>query len=109
MFQVLGPRCRALITTCDASLITALGGIDYQVQLLSDSEARFLLADWAGCPESDLSSAASSVIEECGKLPLAISISGAMIRDGTPWADVVSALREADLYFIDHPLRRFSG
>ena len=38
-FDVLGPRCRAVITTRDAALITALGGTPHQVQLLTEPEA----------------------------------------------------------------------
>jgi hypothetical protein len=102
-FDVLGPRCRAVITTRDAALITSLGGTPYQVQLLTEAEALALLAQWAECPEDALPPVARSVIAECGRLPLALSICGAMRRDGTSWADILAALREADLEFLDHP------
>ena len=46
---------------------------------------------------------AREVMAECGRLPLALSICGAMRRDGTSWADILAALREADLEFLDHP------
>jgi hypothetical protein len=39
---------------------------------------------------------------ECGRLPLALAICGAMVRDGTSWADLLAALREADLEFLEH-------
>ena len=102
-FDCLGPRCRAVITTRDASLITALGGTQHQVQLLTDNQALALLADWAECPADALPPAAGDVMAECGRLPLALSICGAMVRDGLPWEDVREALREADLEFLDHP------
>jgi hypothetical protein len=35
-FDVLGSRCRALITTRDNGLLTALGGVHHLVELLND-------------------------------------------------------------------------
>ncbi len=102
-FDVLGPRCRVVITTRDAALITSLGGTSHQVQLLTEAEAPALLARWAECPEAALPPDAREVIAECGRLPLALSICSAMRRDGTSWADILAALREADLEFLDHP------
>jgi len=37
-FDVLGPTCRALITTRDAQLLTSLGGTPHLIDLLNDSE-----------------------------------------------------------------------
>src|SRR5207237_4107087 len=85
-FDVLGPRCRAVITTRDAALITSLGGTPHQVQLLTEAEALALLARWAECPEDALPPLARAVMTECGRFPLALSISGAMRRDGTSWS-----------------------
>jgi WD40 repeat protein len=102
-FDVLGPRCRAVITTRDAALITALGGTSHQVQLLTEAEALTLLAQWAECPEHSLPHFAHEVMAECDRLPLALSICGAMNRDGTSWSDILAALREADLEYLDHP------
>ena len=62
-----------------------------------------LLTRWAGCTEEALPLAARDVMVECGRLPLALAICGAMVRDGTSWADLLAALREADLEFLEHP------
>jgi hypothetical protein len=43
-FDVLGPKCRALITTRDAGLLTSLGGTHHVVELLTDAESLRLLA-----------------------------------------------------------------
>jgi NB-ARC domain-containing protein len=102
-FDVLGPRCRAVITTRDAALITSLGGTSHQVQLLTEAEALALLAQWAECPEDALPTLAREVMSECGRLPLALSICGAMRRHGTSWSDILAALREADRELLDHP------
>jgi WD40 repeat protein len=102
-FDVLGPRCRAVITTRNASLITALGGSQHQVQLLGDEEALKLLAEWSERPLAQLPEEAHEVMRRCGRLPLALAISGAMVRDGTPWCHLAQALRDADLEFLEHP------
>ena len=50
---------------------------------------------------------AADVARECGYLPLALSLSGAMVRDKGLWADILEALREADLSFIQHDLANY--
>ena len=45
---MLGSRCRALITTRDTGLLTALGGVHHVVELLTDEEALDVLALAAG-------------------------------------------------------------
>ncbi len=102
-FDALGPRCRVTMTTREASLITALGGTQHEVALLGEHEALTLLAEWAEKPLNALPAIATRVAGECGYLPLALSICGAMVRDGQPWEDVLEALQQADLEYIDHP------
>lgn len=103
-FDVLGKRCRMLITTRDSSLVTALGGMQHQVQLLSKADALLLLAQWTSYTVAELPPIAHELVIECGFLPLALSITGALVRDGIPWTDVLQSLREADLKFLNHPL-----
>jgi len=98
-FDVLGPRCRAVVTTRDAGLITTLGGTQHQVQLLDERQALNLLAQWAEKPEDAMPAAAREVMAECGRLPLALAICGAMVRDGDSWEEVRDALRR-DIHFI---------
>ncbi len=102
-FDALGGRCRMVMTTRDASLITALGGTEHQVHLLTETEARHLLAEWSEQPEDDLPEEALQLLEECGGLPLAIALAGALVREGDPWTDLLEALQEAELEFLDHP------
>jgi len=102
-FDALGPRCRVTMTTRDASLITAMGGTQHEVELLGEREALTLLAQWAEKELDTLPEIAATVADECGYLPLALSICGAMVRDGQPWDDVLEALQEADLEYLEHP------
>lgn len=99
--DALGSHCKMLITTQDAGLITALRAVEHRLEELQDLQARVLLANWAGQHPETLPSGAHDVQEECGNLPLALSLCGAMVYDGTPWSDLLEALREADLSFIE--------
>jgi hypothetical protein len=102
-FDALGPRCRLLLTTRDASLVTAMQGTHHQVELLTEPEARALLGESSGTPVSLLPPEAAIVIRECGHLPLALAICGAMIRDkAARWSDLVEAFNEHDLKYFKH-------
>jgi hypothetical protein len=104
-FDVLGPRCRAMITTRDSGLLTSLGGVHHQVELLTDAEALNLLAQAAGIEREKLPSEAADLIAECGQLPLAVALCGGMLKGDMSWHDVVSALREHELEFISNEHR----
>jgi Flp pilus assembly protein TadD len=102
-FDALGQRCKMLLTTRDRGLITALGAVEYQLGVLSNEQALALLALWAGQHEETLPTEAHEVVRECGNLPLALAMIGAMVR-GKPdrWANVLHKLRNADLEKIRH-------
>ena len=99
-FNAIGSRGRLLITTRDNELITGLGAVSYRLDVLSHGQSLRLLAAWAGVDVSALPEAAKAIARECGNLPLALSLCGAMARDLTPWDDLLDALQEADLEFI---------
>ncbi len=94
-FDVLGSRCRALITTRDTGLLTALGGVHHVVELLTDEEALDVLALAAGVPREELPGEARSVIAECGRLPLAVALCGGMIKRGLAWSGALQQLKQA--------------
>jgi hypothetical protein len=103
-FAVLGPRCRLLLTTRDAAVLTTLGAEEHRLDVLDDEQARRLLADWSGQGAADLPAEARAVARQCGNLPLALAVCGAMARDGIAWHDLRDALRDADLSFLDRQL-----
>jgi len=102
-FDALGQRCKMLLTTRDRGLITALGAVECQLGILSNEQALALLALWAGQHEERLPTEAHEVVRECGNLPLALAMIGAMVR-GKPdrWSNVLHKLRNADLEKIRH-------
>jgi hypothetical protein len=100
---VAGPRGRVLTTTRDASLLTALAAEEISLDVLGEDLALQVLANWSGQDRGALSGAAKRVAKECGYLPLALSLAGAQVRDGLFWEEVLAALEQGDLEFLDHP------
>jgi len=92
-----------LITTRDGKVLTQLNASEYGLDVMSDSMAMRLLADWSNESIEALrkSPDVAAVLQESGKLPLAVSVCGAMKRDGHPWTDIAEALRESMLDFLD--------
>ncbi|MBD0301805.1 MAG: CHAT domain-containing protein, partial [Tolypothrix sp. T3-bin4] len=109
-FDVLEKPCQMLITTRDAGIITALGGEEYQLSILDEKQALDLLANGANQAVKTLPATAKDVAQECGYLPLALSIVGAMMRSKPTnrWQNILEKLRCADLekikqQFPDYP------
>lgn len=97
-FDVLSQRCRMVITTRDRGLLTAIGAVEYPLDVLSAEQSLLLLAQWADQAVETLPDQAHETAKECGYLPLALSMAGAMVR-GKPdrWDNILSRLRSADL------------
>lgn len=99
--QALSTVSRLLLTSRDAGLATALGANARPLDLLTPEAALRHLADWVGARSDDLSAEALAVARETGYLPLALSLQGALARDGVDWADLLYALRHAELDFAE--------
>ncbi len=109
-FDVLGSQCQLLLTAQDAESLTGLGAQRHEVRFLSEPQALGLLAQWAGEPLETLPPEAAAVARECGYLPLAVAISGAMVsgKAANRWQNVLHKLQTADLeklrqQFPDYP------
>jgi hypothetical protein len=75
---------------------------------LSPGDALKMLAEWVGEKSPDkLPPEAAKVAKECGYLPLALAMIGAMIRlRPTAWKDALGRLHRADLEAVK---RNFTG
>jgi len=96
-FDLLGPKCRILITSQDAGLLTSIGSKHCQLGFLSDSEALSVLANASGLKTYGLPEEACEIARMCGNLPLALALCGGMVRRGIPWKGVSSRLQQAAL------------
>ena len=93
------PRSRVLFTTRDTSIAAGVGTEPHWVELLSAAESTEALAQWSGWGNRKLPVEAESIISQCGRLPLALAMVGAMLR-GKPvglWKHTLNILRSADL------------
>ena len=93
-----GARCRVLVTTRDGALVKALGAREQKLDVLSPEQALSLLSEWADEPAHFLPAEAHAVCDECGCLPLALAMVGAMVRNNPGrWNTILARLRNADL------------
>ena len=108
-FNILGQRCKMLITTRDSKVLEEVGAVNHQVNVLTVPESLALLALWAKQHPETLPPEANQIVEECGKLPLALAMIGAMLKDKPDrWENVLYKLCNADLEkikfnFPDYP------
>ena len=100
------PRSRFLFTTRDASIGRFVGAHEHHAELLNVAQSRELLASWANLTVAQLPKVADEIISECGRLPLALSVVGAMLSgtDAPFWKDTLDLLRKADLSAIEDQL-----
>lgn len=97
-FDVLGPRCRMLVTTRDKGILDTLHGELVPVSLFTEPEALQLLAAAVNIAPASLPAEAREIARECGLLPLAIALCGGMARKhGGDFISVLERLRQADL------------
>lgn len=97
-FDVIGPRCRLLITSRDAGIINNIRGELYALELFTEEEALKLLADSIGLIPSQLPEEAGKIVTECGCLPLAIALCGGMAKQsGGDWQYILKRLQDARL------------
>jgi hypothetical protein len=109
-FRADSPRSRLLFTTRDASIAAAVGAQEHTADLLTQEQSREVLARWSGLKTDNLSSQTDGLIRECGRLPLALSMTGAMLKNKPPafWNRVLDLLGKADIekikaQFPDYP------
>ncbi len=105
--KILGARTRLLITTRDESIGNALSAQKMNLEVFNENRSLQLLAKWSGHAVENLPSEAALVAKECGYLPLALGICGAMVHANTLWSDLVEALHEADLEYLSSKILHY--
>jgi hypothetical protein len=97
---------RVLTTARDAGLAAAIGARTVEIRELSEHAAVQQLGDWLHRSADELPAAAAELARECGYLPFALALNGAMVAAGVPWEDLLAALRAAELDFAE---KRFAN
>lgn len=97
-FTALGPECKLLFTTRNGEITSALEAEQYSLKVLTDQQALQLLAKSADQDVETLPEEAKKVAEECGNLPLALAIAGAMVaRKPHLWNGILHRFQQTDL------------
>mgnify|MGYP003382320764 CR=1 FL=1 len=107
LFNALGPACSVLVTTQDAGVATALADVERCIDLGEPSlEASVeLLQSVSG--RRDVPGIMEGIAQETGKLPLALAMCGAMIRQGYGPGVVLDMLRSGDTRAIGAEIANF--
>lgn len=97
--EALGPRCRLIVTTREPGL-AVLGTPAVDLAPFTKEEAVAFLEEQARADNLPLSPAIEEVAKECGFLPFALTLAGAM-AESTSWETLAERLRAADLSFME--------
>ncbi|GLJ34966.1 hypothetical protein SUGI_0703660 [Cryptomeria japonica] len=106
----VGPesQCKVVVTTRNRQICDNLGALPYDMELLSEQESWKLFCAHAFPDEpvpDQLQAIASQVEKECGRLPLALKITGASLSRCTElkkWEFKLNQLKKVDLVkFVD--------
>jgi hypothetical protein len=98
-FRASSTRSRLLFTTRNGSIVASLGAEEHVADLLTTEQSRDLLTRSARLEGEELPSEAESILQECGRLPLSLSMIGAILRDKPPayWRHTLKRLQSANL------------
>jgi hypothetical protein len=99
--EIIGANDRILLTSRSSELTTATGGREILLDSLSEEAALRQLSDWTGQAIDELPTEARELAQECGYLPFALALNGAMAADGNRWSDLLDALRSGELDFAE--------
>ncbi|MCP4701274.1 MAG: hypothetical protein GY862_31130 [Gammaproteobacteria bacterium] len=108
-FDIFAASSKLLITTRHAQVLKGISAEECRIDILSDEQALHLLRVQSGWTDT-LPEEAAEIVGECGALPLAISMIGAMLRSKplNRWQRVLKHLRNAELQkirqkFVNYP------
>ena len=86
---------RILITTRQGQVVSELEAVEVPLEPLSDDQAAAFLASWRD--GSDAADATlREVASECGGLPIALAVCGALASVGLPWREIARRLKDLD-------------
>ena len=97
---------RVLMTSRDGGLVAATGARGINILDLSKTSALTLLADWMGKMPEELPPIAEELAKECGYLPFALAVNGAMLAEGISFEALLDELRNAQIDFAE---KRFAN
>ncbi len=108
-FEISSAEAKTLITTRHSQVLRGAGAEEYKIDVLSPKQAVQLLRNQTGWKKDEMPEEAELIINECGALPLAISMIGAMLRNKPKnrWQRVLKHLRNAELQSIRQQFKNY--
>jgi WD40 repeat protein len=107
-FDVLPDDSCIILTTREETVIDAFGAEKYVLQLPNLDQCFLLLAEWVEKTIDTLPNEAEEIIKECGYLPLAIAMIGALIRQNPKnWIRTLDLLKDANLEKIKYQFQDY--
>lgn len=93
-FLVGGSRCKAVVTTRDATIAKLVGATPFDLDVMTPKQAFTLLTNRLGYElEGEDRDRAMAVASAVGYLPLALELIAAQVADGVPWGSLLQDLR----------------
>jgi hypothetical protein len=114
-FNFLGKNSRQVITTRNSAILHSLNAELHCLDLLNPNMALELLANWAGHSQEDMPDVANQIAKECGYLPLALAMVGALVKHNPEsWERALYRLQNANLdrltrQFPNYPYKNLLG
>lgn len=99
-----------LITTRNSQILTSIDAEECKIDLLSQEQSLQLLRKQSKWKDSiALPESAEEIAEQCGGLPLALSMIGAMLKDkpSNRWEKVLEDLKRADITGIKQEIKGY--
>jgi len=108
-FDAQAAPSRLLITTRNQGVAKGLGAAVREIRELKSADALTMLAAYAGRSVDALPKVADDIVRECGELPLAVAMAGAMLQDRPEgqWPTLLEQLKNADLEHLAADLRQY--
>ncbi|MBI4752725.1 MAG: hypothetical protein HY774_29905 [Acidobacteria bacterium] len=100
-FKECGIPCQILVTTRSIEVIKSSGIQWLHLDVLDETQALNLLADWADQKTDSLPTEASAIAKLCGNVPLALSLLRSLVKTGLDWADALVSLSNTHSEFSD--------
>lgn len=104
--DVVGRDGAILVTTTDREIVP-YGAVVCEVQHFDLDGSYELLKEYSSSADTVLPQDVAKVADQCGGLPLALAICGAMVGSGHGWDEVVSLLESADLGALKQRFRDY--
>src|SRR6185295_2025338 len=109
-FDAPAAPSRLLITTRNQEVAKGLGATVREIRELKPADALAMLAAYAGRAVEALPKVAHDLVRECGELPLAVAMAGAMLQQDRPedqWPTLLEQLKSADLEYLAAALPQY--